>query len=89
MSRQAKPFLLAHLDGINEQDFQQRKIQLEEHVQHTTPHQQPENIRMKKNWRNLCEMKKLLEERRDRKTEPNSKLLLGEIHHIIGKVSKG
>ena len=29
---EAKPFILAHFDYVDEQDFQQRKIQLEEHV---------------------------------------------------------
>ena len=38
MGKQAKPFFLAHLEGINEQDFQQGDIQLKEHVHHTTPH---------------------------------------------------
>ena len=32
MGKQIEPFLLTHLDGIDEQDFQQGKIQLEEHV---------------------------------------------------------
>ena len=63
MGRQVESFLLAYLDSIYEQDFQQEKVQLEEHVQHTTSHQYPDKIWMKKNWRDLCEMKELLEER--------------------------
>ena len=89
MSRQAEPFLLARLNGINEQDFQQRELQLEEHVQNTTPHQHPDNVRMKKNWRDLCEMKELLEERRDRKAKPNNKLFIGKIHYVARKVNRG
>ena len=57
MGKQAEPFFLAHLEGINEQDFQQGDIQLKEHVQHTTPHQHSNKIRMKKSWRDLREMK--------------------------------
>ena len=32
MDRQAELFLLAYFDSVDEQDFQQKKIQLEEHV---------------------------------------------------------
>lgn len=66
MGKHVEPLILAHFDDINEQDFQQREIQLEEHVQYTTSHQHPDNIRIKKNWRDLCERKELLEKRRDR-----------------------
>lgn len=66
MGKQVKPLILAHFDGINEQDFQQKEIQLEEHVQQTTPHQHLDNIRMKKSWRDLCERNELLEKRRGR-----------------------
>ena len=89
MGKQAEPFLLAHLDGINKQDFHQREIQLEEHVQHTTPYQNPNNVRMKKTQRDLCEMKKLLEKRKNKQMEPNDELFLSKIHHVAGKVSKG
>lgn len=33
MGKQVKPLILAHFDDINKQDFQQKEIQLEEHVQ--------------------------------------------------------
>lgn len=39
MGGQAEPFILAHFQSIDEQDFQQGKIQLEEHIQHATPYQ--------------------------------------------------
>ena len=63
MGKQAKLFLLTHFDSINEQDFQQGKIQLEEHVQNTISHQHPDNNWMEKCWRDLCKMKELLKER--------------------------
>lgn len=49
MDKQVETCLLAYFDSIDEQDFQQRKIQVEEHVQHATPHQYLDNIQMKKN----------------------------------------
>lgn len=39
MGRQAELVILAHFHSIDEQDFQQGKIQLEEHIQHATPYQ--------------------------------------------------
>ena len=32
VGREATPFILAHFDYVDEQDFQQGKIQLEKHV---------------------------------------------------------
>ena len=53
MGRQVESFLLAYLDSIYEQDFQQEKVQLEEHVQHTTSHQYPDKIWMKKDRKSV------------------------------------
>ena len=41
---------------------------------------------MKKDWRDLCEVKKLFKEERKGETEPYNKMLLGKIYHVIRKV---
>ena len=89
MGKQAKLFLLTHFDSINEQDFQQGKIQLEEHVQNTISHQHPDNNWMEKCWRDLCKMKELLKERDEGQTEPRSELFLSKIHHVVGLINGG
>lgn len=71
---------------------------MEKHVQDAAPHQHPDNIRVNEGWRDLSEVKKLieewkygeakpdiklLEEWRQRETEPDIKLLLGEVNGVV------
>ena len=79
MSEYTKPFLPTHLHRVNKQNFQQGKVQLVEHVQDAASHQHSNNIWMKKGWRDLGEVEKLLEEIGQREKEPRIKLLLVEI----------
>ena len=65
MGRKAKIFNPTHFDCVDEHDFQQREIQLEEHVQNATSHQYPDSVQMNKSWKNLHKVNKLLEERGD------------------------
>lgn len=62
MGGQVEPFLLTHLHRKDEQDFEQGKVQLEQHVQNVASHRHPNNIWMEEGWRNLGEVEKLLEE---------------------------
>ena len=38
MGKQAEEISLPLLDGVNKKDLQQRKIQVEQHVQNAAPH---------------------------------------------------
>lgn len=62
----AEPFILAHLHHVDEQNFQQGKVQPVEHVQNPASHQHPENIWMEEGWRYLGKVEKLLEEKGQR-----------------------
>ena len=79
MSEYTKPFLPTHLHRVNKQKFQQGKVQLVEHVQDAASYQHSNNIWMKKGWRDLGEVEKLLEEIGQREKESRIKLLLAEI----------
>ena len=49
---------------------------MEEHIKDATSHQHPNNVRVNVGKRNLGVMQELLEERRERKAEPQVELLL-------------
>ena len=49
---------------------------MKEHVQDAASHQHPDNVRMNLGSRNLGVVQKLLEKKRERKTEPHVELLL-------------
>lgn len=83
MDRQVEPLLWAHIDSVDEQDFQQEEIQLKEHVQHITPHQYPNEVWMKESRRNLCEVNKFFKKGQKGETKPCNKLLIGKVYHVI------
>lgn len=70
MSGQVEPFFSAHLHCVDKYDIQQRKVQMVKHDWDAAPNQHPDNIWMKEDWKNLGEVEGLLEERRQRETEP-------------------
>ena len=83
MGKQAEEVSLPLLDGVNKKDFQQGKIQVEQHIQNATPHQHPDYIGMDISRRNLSEVKKLFEERRKRKPKPRIELLLRKVNSFV------
>ena len=89
MGKQAKEVNLPLLDGVNEKDLQQRKIQVEQHVQNAAPHQHPDYVGMDVGRRDLGEVKKLFEERQEREPEPHVELLLREIDSIVRRFLDG
>ena len=60
---QAEKVSIFLLDGIDEKDLQQRKVQVKQHAQNAAPHQHPDYVGMDVGRGDLGEVKKLLEER--------------------------
>lgn len=84
MSGQAKPLFSAHLHCVNKYDLQQRKVQVVKHDWDAAPNQHPDDIWMKEDWKNLGEVDGLLEERRQRETEPRIELFFAKVCSIVG-----
>ena len=89
MGKQAKEVSLPLLDGVNEKDLQQRKIQVEQHVKNAAPHQHPDYVGMDVSRRDLGEVKKLFEKRREREPKPRIELLIGEIDSVVRRFLGG
>ena len=80
---EAEDVILPLLDGVDEEDLQQRQIQIKQHAQDAAPHQHPDHVRMDVSRGNLGEMNELFEQRREGEPEPNIELLLGEENRAV------
>lgn len=85
MGGQAEPLILIHLDSINEQEFQQGKIQLEEHVQHTASHKYPNDVQMKIGRKNLSEVNIFFKDGKNEKIEPDNNCSLEKYIMLFGR----
>lgn len=74
MSGQAEPLFSAHLHCVDKYDIQQRKVQVVEHDWDVALNQHLDQIWMKEGWKDLGEVEGLLEERRQKETEPRIEL---------------
>lgn len=81
--------ILAHLDCIDEEDLQQREVQVVEHIQDITLYRHLDNIWVKEGWRDLGGMEKLLEQRRQSETEPYIELLFTKVGSIMRQILSG
>ena len=89
IGKQAEEVSLPLLGGIDKKDLQQRKVQVKQHVQNAAPHQHSDYVGMDVGRRDMGEVKKLFEQRREREPEPRVELLLGEIDSIVRRFLGG
>ena len=89
MGKQVEEVSFPLLDGVDEMDPQQQKIQVEQHVQNAAPHQHPDYVGMDVGRRDLGEVKKLFEERREKEPKPRVELLLREIDSVVHRFLGG
>ena len=78
MGGYAKDVIFSLLQGVEEQNLQQREVKVEQHVYNAASHQHPDDVGMDEGWWNLREMEEFLEQRRKREPEPGVKLFFGE-----------
>ena len=61
MSSHAEYVILPLLEGIDKKNLQQREVQVVKQAKDAASHQHPDNIGVDVGWRDLCEVKELLE----------------------------
>lgn len=83
MSKQTKPFFLAHFQCIDKENLQQIEVQVIKHVQDTVPYQHPNNIWVKEGRKDLGEIEELFEKIRQGETEPFIELLHVKVGSIV------
>ena len=80
---QAEEVSFPLLDGVNENDLQQRKVQVKQHAQNAVPHQHPDYVGMDIGRGDLGEVKKVFEQGWEREPEPSIELLLSEVDSVV------
>ena len=74
MSGHAKDVIFSLLQGVEEQNLQQREVKVELHVYNAASHQHPDDVGMDEGWWNLGKVKEFLEQCWKREPKPGIKL---------------
>ena len=74
MSGHTKDVIFSFLQGVDEQNLQQREVEVEQHVYNAASHQHPDYVGVDEGGWNLGEMEEFLEQHRKREPKPGVKL---------------